>query len=333
MKTPLNRRIPILILADCEPDSRHTIPGHLERWIGYERLYEFLSLWREKIAELTQAPARFSWFWRMDPQIEVTYGDVSWPTRIYAPQIAQSERWGDDIGLHTHAWRWDSGLDRWIADHGDPAWVELCLRKSFAAFKRSLGRPCRIFRFGDGWLDSASVRLIEELGVHIDLTLEPGHGATPSLVRSELTTGLIPDRRSVPRYPYHPSSTDFRAIDQSGQSKLWMFPVTTGRLPWHALSLRPHNIVTRLAAPHRFTLQLNLGLGPEQFRLLFEQAASLKQNSYIAICVRTDVGSNIGLLKNVEENLGHILGHPLADQFVFTTPTDAIVQLHDQPYS
>src|SRR5215203_5675127 len=97
--------IPVMIITDCEPDPRQLADA--ARWVGFERFFEFMSAQRPMLAAQTHATARFSWFWRMDPQIELTYGSAAWPARTYARQIAEMERCGDEIGLHTHAWRWD----------------------------------------------------------------------------------------------------------------------------------------------------------------------------------------------------------------------------------
>jgi peptidoglycan/xylan/chitin deacetylase (PgdA/CDA1 family) len=104
----------------------------------------------------------------MDPQIERTYGNADWAVRTYASRIADAQHWGDEFGLHTHAWRWDAAIGQWVADHDNRAWIERCLEVSFAAYKRAFGRNCEIFRFGDGWLDEATLGLLERLGVRID---------------------------------------------------------------------------------------------------------------------------------------------------------------------
>jgi hypothetical protein len=326
------QRIPILITTDCEPELRETTPGVAAPWRGFEWFFDFMSTQREMIAERTGAPARFSWFWRMDQQIERTYGCADWGVRTYARQIAEAERCGDETGLHTHAWRWDDAIGRWIADNGNAAWVEHCLRASFAEFARAFGRPCQIFRFGDGWLDDRAVRLLEELGTTIDVTVEPGLPGGPSFVADEISTGMIPDRRSVPRWPYRPSRADFRKPDPNGDARLWMLPLSTGRLsrtPWRLLRLlraRAWGMALKGGAAH-----LNLGIDPGQFVSLFDRAVSSGHAPYAAISARTDVGAHEGLKVLVARNIRRALSHRLADRFVFTTPTDALAMLTSVP--
>ena len=315
------RKTSILLVIDCEPDVRETLLGRPDPWFGFERLFDFLSAQRTLLSARTGVSTRFAWFWRMDPQIDLTYGHADWAIRTYGSQIADARRCGDEVGVHVHAWRWEAALCRWISDHGDRSWVEHCVRTSLTEFERAFGEPCRIFRFGDGWLDNSTVALIESLGVHIDLTLEPGGEETPCLAPNELSTGFIPDRRKVPARPYHPSRADFRKPDRRGDSRLWMLPVSTAHLqpplPFLRRFLRP-------AAQNRPVSQLNLGLEPRDFLHVFNQAVSREACSYVAICVRTDVGSNEGLMSRVQENLFGILDHRLAKQFVFTSPAAAL---------
>jgi hypothetical protein len=315
-------RIPILLLVDCEPDMRLTTPGDPARWNGFEGLFRYLREGRAATAARTGRPARFSWFWRMDAQIEATYGDCAWPVRTYAHEVAEMERAGDEIGLHTHAWRWDAACERWIADHGNRQWIEQWVRRSFVEFERAFGRPCRIFRGGDGWTDQATLALIEQLGAYIDLTLEPGMPEQRGLVAAELSTGAIPDRRGVPRRPYHPSREDFRRRDRSGTIRLWELPVSSG-LP----SRRWRDWFAPAVAAATGPAQLNLGFAPGVFMPIFERAATSWRRPYAAICVRSDVGADAGLMACVERNLQAVLDHRLADRFAFVTATEALAML------
>src|SRR5262245_40627674 len=72
----MTRSIPIVACIDVEPDERE-IDTVAKDWCGFEQLTRFLGTFRDRLEQATQAPARFSWFLRIDPQIEHTYG-VSW---------------------------------------------------------------------------------------------------------------------------------------------------------------------------------------------------------------------------------------------------------------
>jgi peptidoglycan/xylan/chitin deacetylase (PgdA/CDA1 family) len=321
-------RIPILILADCEPDPRLVSRDSPDRWTGFEQFFDYLSSRRAAFGARTGVPARFGWFWRVDLQVEVVYGAAEWPLRTYARQIADSEAHLDEHGLHTHAWQWDEGLSEWVADHGTQPVVEACVRQAFAAFERVFGRGCRIFRFGDGWINEATLRLLEDLGVQIDLTVEPGHAGVPSLVPDERSTGSIPDRRSAPREPYRPARHDFTRRDRGHETKLWCIPVTTGHYrvwPWEGRGRRSPQ--AWIEATRRHPMTLNLGFDPRRFLPIFDSAVSAGRRPYAAMVVRTDVGSHAGLLACVRRNLDAMLNHRLADRFVFVTPTEALRML------
>jgi len=317
--------IPILIVNDCEPDARETKPGAGKPWVGFERYFEFLAGKRDEIAQRTGRAARFSWFWRMDPQIALSYGSADWALRTYAREIAETQRCGDEIAVHVHAYRWDAALARWIADFADEAWVESCVRAALAEYERALGEPCRIFSFGDGWHDQASVRLIERLGVKIDLTLEPDCDAPAPGGPGELSTGVHPDRCAIPTRPYRPSAADFTKPDTDGSTQLWFLPMSTG--PEHPgwAKHRP-GFFARLAGAKPPRTKINLAFEPERFWPMLEAALS-GPRPYAAIAVRTDVGDNAGLLRYAEHNLHALLDHPHAARFAFMAPTEALAVL------
>jgi hypothetical protein len=321
------RRIPILIIIDCEPDPKQPRLEAPDRWLGFENLFDFLSGQRQRISDATGRPARFSWFWRMDPQIEVAHGSARWAVESYQAQITQAGKHGDEMGLHVHGWRWDEPSHNWVADHGNAAWMEHCIRSSFLEFERDFGRPCEVVRMGDGWFSEQTTSLLDQLGVRIDLTLEPDMPAARSLAPDEITTGLIPDRAGVAHKPYHPSLADFRVPDRDGATRLWMLPVTTGRAPrrrrgWARI------LPTRLAPPELELVQLNLSHSRRRFVPIFERAISLDP-PYAAICCRSD-GGHARALKSIERNIRYMLRHRHAERFAFVTPSDALGLLQER---
>lgn len=319
--------IPILLLIDCEPDEREPSVNRALPWTGFERLFDFLAAQRECLSAHTGQPARFGWFWRMDPQIETIYGCAEWGARAYARQIAEMVRAGDAIGLHTHAFRWDPAAARWVSDHGDPAWIEACLRRSFAAYRTALGSDCTMFRFGDGWFDSSVVPLLEELGVRIDLTIEPGVAPRAKLVAHEAATGLLPDRRGVPRRPYRPARSDFRRQDTSGKVRLWELPVSTGALIKRPKLCRPLRLLRWWRSPKRPMLQFNLEILPKRFPQVFDRVLEASPR-YAAICVRSDAGMTEQRMDAIACNLDSILRHPLSRHFRFVAPDEALAALN-----
>src|SRR5438874_5214252 len=56
----------VVVCWDVEPDSRTPERGAADRWMSFERLVPRVEDLRDRIADLTGAPASFSWFLRMD---------------------------------------------------------------------------------------------------------------------------------------------------------------------------------------------------------------------------------------------------------------------------
>jgi peptidoglycan/xylan/chitin deacetylase (PgdA/CDA1 family) len=221
---------PFVIAIDVEPDARLPDPHEPARWRGFEGLYPEMMRLRGMLAARTGRPARFAWYWRADPQIEVIYGDPAWALRNYATEIAACLEAGDEIGLHVHAYRHDPEVaGGWVADHGDARWIAHCVRQGFAAFADALGRPCRSFRMGDGWYAPWLLDLVAELGADIDLTIEPGWDPKTALVEEEPHTGALPDRRYEPT---HPRAWRSERHARGGRAGLHLLPVTTLRLPY-----------------------------------------------------------------------------------------------------
>jgi peptidoglycan/xylan/chitin deacetylase (PgdA/CDA1 family) len=223
------KTIPIVLCVDVEPLARELdiIPSN--NWEGFEETARVLGAMRPRFEAATGSPVHYSWFLRMDPQVAHTFGTASWVTERYADTIAKLEQAGDEIGLHTHAWRWNSAAGNWVVDHGDQRWVDYCVESSFEAYRRAFGRSCRSFRFGDHWMNDHTMRLLGSLGVQFDLTIEPGIKARTGLVSGEAHTGSLPDYSTTPRWPYQPSIRDFRKPTFAERHKLWIVPLSTAR--------------------------------------------------------------------------------------------------------
>jgi hypothetical protein len=226
--------IPILISIDVEPDERAIDPNVPKDWDGFEKTCEFFRKLRPQLEDATQSPVNFSWFFRMDPQIAHTYGTASWSVRRYRELIEEMIAAGDDLGLHVHAWRWDEPSSQWIADMGDQAWVEHCVNMGVAAFQESLNQPCRSFRFGNRWMNDATLELLEKLGVRFELTVEPGQKL---FFTTYPVTGTVPDFTSAPRRPYRPSKADFRERSAWRKRNLWIIPMSSGHIDWEFTSM------------------------------------------------------------------------------------------------
>ena len=71
-------KLPVVVCLDMEPDLRVVEPAMGGPWAGFEELLPRIDALRLRLARLTRAPAFFSWFLRMDPQVAETWGSPGW---------------------------------------------------------------------------------------------------------------------------------------------------------------------------------------------------------------------------------------------------------------
>jgi hypothetical protein len=223
------KKIPILLCIDIEPNGRAIDPSIKEDWTGFEKTYEITRSLRTRLQAVTKSPVHFSWFFRMDPQIVHTYESADWSVRRYSRIIDEFKSNGDELGLHPHPWRWDELSQSWVEDFGDQDWVNYCVKLSFDTFEQSLKRRCFSFRFGDQWINEATLELVESLGARFDLTIEPGLKIEGI---EEPFTGSMPDYTEFPRYPYRPSNANIKMPGSADKRGLWIIPLSTGSTDW-----------------------------------------------------------------------------------------------------
>lgn len=307
---------PFVFAIDFEPDEREIPADQRKAWSGCEIGFELLADLRRRLRERTARAVHLTWFVRLDPQIEAVYGDPSWPLRHYAGRFDELRKLGDEIGVHTHAWRWHQPTGGWISAHGDPDWTAACVRTSITAFAGVFGRPPASFRFGDRWQSNATVALLSKLGVRYDLTLEPGARELPAIKVGELATGSLPDYREVPRYPYRPKPSDYRvAGTRWRRRRITMLPVSTGCVNDRALP-------TTVLPEHDF-VHLNLCLHPHWIKHLLDGLlvgqdpviVSVMRAGDLAFAVQRD-----NFLVNVET----LANHPELHSVRFATPASAV---------
>jgi hypothetical protein len=263
----------------------------------------------------------------MDPQIDGTYGTPAWGAITYRPELDRALARGDGLGLHVHPYRRQEGPPRWLADFGDQAWVDRCLDLGLTAFQAAWGRPCAAFRFGDGWLNDATVARLEASGVRHDLTLEPGAHLPHGLRRGAARRGLGPDLRALPREPYRPSLTDFRRPDPARTAGLWLIPVTTGRLrPSLALVRRLYRGIRRPGWVTPAHLVLNPALSPLLFRDLLDRALASGARPLV-LTVRSEAGLSPRRLANITRNLETLGSWRRGAELALCTPSEALTAL------
>lgn len=246
---------PVVLCIDVEPDERMFDPdGPAPPWLGFERAVERLPSLRDRLARLTGAAVRVNWFLRMDEQVDRTWGSREWAAAAYGELLEGLVRDGDELGLHTHPWRWDHSTGDWYAEYADPGWAVASIDAAFDAFEGAFGRSCEVHRGGDHHLSGPVLERLGARGVRVDLTIEPGQRAGGA-VRGEASRGTGADYRGVPREPYRSSPKRFPRPDPSGGGPL-LIPLTSA-LGSRRLGRTP---IPPDSSPRRFVPRLELEL-------------------------------------------------------------------------
>ena len=321
-------RIPVVLCFDVEPDPRQPSRDAPEPWRGYQGAQRLLEGLRPRLEARTGLPAHYAWFLRMDPQIAEVYGSAAWVVEQHRAHLEEAARHGDEIGLHPHGFRWLPRERIWLNDFGNPDWLAHTLKTSAEAFRRAFGRGCTALRWGDGWLDTASVNLAESLGIRFDLSLEPGAPGRATPAEGEPASAPLPDQARVPRAPYTPSRTDHRRAQRAARG-IRMIPLTSGH--------------RRLGPRRRLRRALRNGLRhrlqdtplsmwrrwapPDGFDRMLDRALAAQRRPYLAFAVRTDLGSDPAVGEAVRACLETLLAHPAAPRFAFCTPAEALAAL------
>jgi hypothetical protein len=327
-----NAAIPVIFGVDVEPDPRLVNRSAPEPWTGFEGVHRILSAMRPRIAEATGSPVRYSWFFRMDPQIAESYGSPGFAVERYPQLVTEMERHGDELGVHPHPYRWRPREQVWTEDYGDSPWVKHCLDMSLEAFRSAVGRSCRAARFGDAWLSTEAVDWLERAGVAFDLTVEPGTPRRRPFQSDERGSGWVPNLCRVPREPYTPSRSDFRRPAASGSREIRVVPLTSGYQEGLPL---PHRLRRLALNGWRYRRQdTPVALwrnwkAPNTFERVLGRALEAQKRPYLAVAARTDSR----MASKLPAIFDALLSQPDRRRFVFTTPAQAVEMLEQTPAS
>jgi hypothetical protein len=214
-----------VLCIDIEPDDREVDRRARPRWTGFEQLVPRIPELRDRLSELTGSDAHFVWGLRMDHQIANVWGAADWAAVEYENELRSLLDAGDELGLHTHSWRWSHDLGRWVVDNTD-AWVRESAEAALATFRKTFGRKCAAHRFGDRFLSDDLVDILTKAEVTVDLTIEPGFAEAKGVVDGELGIGTLPDTRGAPRRPYRPGPDGFLTPDPTRRDGPLLVPLT-----------------------------------------------------------------------------------------------------------
>ena len=320
--------IPVIVCIDVEPDQVQIDINLCAPWRGFVETHKFFSKLRPQLELATNSPVRFSWFLRMDPQVEHGYRSATWVAEQHADILADLQTKEDELGLHVHAARWDEVSVGWIGDYRDQQWVTRCVTMSFAAFQAALRRPCRSVSLGDRWSNNETVALLESLGAEYDLGIEPGGKPSGSELGYRFT-GVWPDYGEVPTRPYQPSCVNYRREQPGPARNIWIIPLSAGKYEgakafrfWRLKRLARSLGIDRHRNSESQTLKLHIP--PDLFRRTLDGLLKVSKTPYLAMVVRSEVCLEPRRRKNLESNVDYLHGHPQIRNFRFATPQEAI---------
>jgi hypothetical protein len=262
--------VPAALCIDVEPDAREVELPASSLWSGFEKVLGRLPELRDAAGRA--GSATLNWFVRMDPQIELAYGDLAWGARTYRDEIDALLAEGDEVGVHPHSWRWDERLRRWVSDQADESWVLEVLDRSLETFATEFGAAARIHRWGDRFMSSAITDRLSASGVAVDLTLEPGTPARPGLESTEASTGELPYTPLSRTLPYRAAAGAFTEPAPIEALGVTMAPLTSALVPGRA---HPETLV--LSRP------------PEEFRRILAVRLLDPDLRHLAFAMRSDL--------------------------------------------
>lgn len=328
--------IPTVLIIDVEPDDPAPRRAHREPWTGFEAWFERAKRLRGAYEAATGREVHFNWYLRMDPQITYLCGDPAWVADANGSQLAELRAAGDQLGVHPHAWRWEEPPGRWLHDYGNGDWLEECVATSFDAYRGAFGEECLAVRIGSRYLSPRLIRQFHDLGVRVDVTVEPGARAMATLDPAHAFAGTLPSMEYVPQRPYRPSADDPLKADQApGQpvdQGLWMLPATAfDPAPFLSVGRRLARRVKYVGRPLHRPTELWAKVEPTAFWNVAEDALLRRRQPYICLVVRSDTLVRPYLEPWVSGKLDALASRPMARRLAFMTATEAVDALTASP--
>lgn len=235
----MKKEVIVIICCDTEPDQpeyggmsydthrgKHTWRGVEE---GIPKAKEIANLVRDSEGR----NAKITWFLRSDDQMNELYGDYAWMVKNFLDLWRELEHEGDEIGWHSHLWRWDKNNTTWYPEVEDEIWIENCLKKGYTSFLDYFN-PASV-RMGWDFSNNFIMRKLNELGIMVDLSALPGQKSIGCKGKSPYS--VCPDWEITSEHQYFPSKYDFRrdAVEDEESLNILEIPVTCFKvpLPWY----------------------------------------------------------------------------------------------------
>lgn len=315
--------IPTIWRIDVEPDEIPSGSGRAS-WSGFIAMDGLVKQLRQHLEDRSGSAVHPTWFLRLDPEIERSFGQVDFVVARNRGLIDELLAQGDRLGIHVHYYRWDERRQIGYSDHADVGWLTHCFNVAAKAFERSFGEPVRRACHGGYFLHEALVDCAIAAGVEVDVTPEPGLDAqSDDRSFGAYATAPSPDFRNYPRRPYYPSrnALGVPATSSATARPMLIVPLTaydypTALTPWH------RRIAKRVLRRPRQHLPLNpfkTWSHPKTYWDLVERAADEGPARYVAFAIRTDALDS-RTHRMARAILEYLPSHPIARRLRFVDP-------------
>lgn len=327
-------RIPAFLSIDVEPDAFQLSRTQPPDWSGFGALVARMQRLRAELRRRSGETPRFGWYFRTDPQVAEVYGGPTRALDALSGSIARLAAQGDYFGVHCHPVRWSEPHQAWVHDFADPEWLREATRFSLNAYEDWAGAPVRRVRMGAGYLNDAIVAILDEMGVEVDLTLEPVAGwglyakAVPSGVDESPIVGSFLNCQDAPREAYRPSRADFQTPARGDGRRLTLIPLTTFAIPEQA-TLRQRVGRALTGRPRRPTQVLYPSLtwpSPTHFWDVAARELDQMRRPQLSLAIRTDAADS-KILREVVALFDALPDHPLSRRLTFVDPLEAATSL------
>jgi len=328
--------VPAFLHFDVEPDAFQLRKADPRAWTGFCAAFDFAARLRDALERAGGPRPRFSWYVRVDPQVEEACGRADDVLARFPDRFERLRAEGDSLGVHAHPIRWSRERASWVHDLADEGWLRECTSRSLDAFERATGSPARIYRAGAGVLHEAIVDVLDERGVEVELSLEPvRHWSSDvrdvrTAVDASPIVGECPDCSAAARTPYRPARGDFRRVGGADARRIVLVPVTTAprKRPPTGLALLARRVVGRPPRPRstRVLYPTDGRLLPRSFWDLAAFQLTTMERPYLSLGVRTDAPGS-ALAERVEGLFLALASHALARRLRFVGPVREVEAL------
>lgn len=321
--------IPTIWRIDVEPDQHQPVVGQ-KPWGGFATTVALIDRLRGRLGDNSGRSVCPTWMLRMDPDIERCFGRTDFVVRRHADLFERLLARGDPLGIHVHHYRWNAERAVAFSDLADNSWTTHCLEVAADAFQRSFGKPVVRASHGGFFLNETVLDAAVELGIRLDLTVEPGLAPmTADKSLGSYVTAPSGNFVDCPRHPYYPSRRSFAIASAAAADRrpilvvpLTSFDYATALRPWH------RQIAHRLLNRPDNHLPLSPWMrwrNPTTYWDLVERAVDEPSAGYFAFATRTDDPTSASH-RRVWELMDALPDHPIAKRLQFVDPLGSEIQ-------